>query len=215
MPSPAVEDYIKTIYRILEESGSATTSDVARAMEVTAASVTGMIKRLARMKLVEHESYRGVRLTSAGERIALEIIRHHRLLETYLRQVLGYSWAAMHEEAEHLEHHISEDFESRIDELLGFPTHDPHGHPIPRPDLTIVRTRSVPLQQATIDQPWVVDHVSDADIAILDFLERIGLLPGQRISVVAQGDPMTVLIEGNKQTLTSEVVGSVHVTAQE
>ncbi len=133
--SSSIQDYLKAIFTIEEEKSLVTTNDIARIMHVSAASVTGMIKHLDRMNLVVHQSYKGVRLTKSGEKIALEIIRHHRLLETYLREIIGYSWEMMHHEAEHLEHHFSEEFEERIDALLGYPTHDPHGHPIPTRDL--------------------------------------------------------------------------------
>jgi len=119
MPSQAVEDYLKTIYKLQGEHAAVTT-DIARSLGVSAASVTSMAKRLADMGLANHESYKGVSLTPAGEKVALEIIRHHRLLETYLKRVLDYPWDKMHEEAEHLEHHISEEFEDKIEEMLGY-----------------------------------------------------------------------------------------------
>ncbi len=120
MLSQAVEDYLKTIYK-LRGKEMVSTTDLAKAMEVSSASVTNMIKRLDQMGLVEYQSYKGARLTDAGCKIALEIIRHHRLLETYLKEIMGYSWAEIHEEAEHLEHHISEAFEDRMDKMLGLP----------------------------------------------------------------------------------------------
>ncbi len=215
MLSPAVEDYIKTIFKFQEEKPAVATMDIARAMNVSAASVTGMVKRLARMKMVVHESYKGVRLTPTGEKIALEIVRHHRLLETYLREILGYSWEQMHDEAEHLEHHISEEFEARIDALLGHPTHDPHGHPIPTPDLKITHSETFPLEEARVDQVCVVRHVSDSDVAMLHFLEREGLMPGRSVRVVARtpgSGPLTISIGGTEQTIAHEVAGSVHVT---
>ena len=129
--SQSVEDYLKSIYKLHEHGRSVSKSEVAASLDVSPASVTNMIKKLADMDLVEHKSYRGVKLTARGKLAALEIVRHHRLLETYLREIMGFSWHEMHEEAERLEHHISEEFESKIDEMLGYPTHDPHGHPIP------------------------------------------------------------------------------------
>ena len=139
MLSAAVEDYLKAIYK-LQRDGAVSTKEIARVLKVSAASVTNMVKRLAQLKMVVHESYKGVRLTAAGEKIALEMVRHHRLLETYLKEMMGYSWAEIHDEAEHLEHHISEAFEKKIDALLGYPTHDPcllYTSPSPRD-----RTRS-------------------------------------------------------------------------
>ena len=216
MLSPAVEDYIKTIFKLQQEKPTVATTDIARVMNVAAASVTGMIKRLARMKLVVHESYRGVKLTATGEKIALEIVRHHRLLETYLREILGYSWEQMHKEAERLEHHISEEFEERIDALLGYPTHDPHGHPIPTPDLKITYTETFPLEDAEINQTCVVRQVSDADVTMLHFLERIGLLPGRRVRILSRtpgSNTLTVSIGGTEQEIAPDVAGSVYVAA--
>lgn len=207
-----MEDYIKTIFSLQEQTPTVATTDIARAMNVAAASVTGMVKRLARMNLVAHQSYKGVRLTPAGEKIALEIIRHHRLLETYLKEIMGYTWEEMHQEAEHLEHHISETFEDRIDALLGYPTHDPHGHPIPTRDLILTRAETFPLEEAEVDKQYVIHHLSDADVAVLDFIERIGLMPGRRVHVVSHNDGhVTVSIEGAVQKLPSIIASSIHV----
>lgn len=203
------------IFLIQEESVVVTTTDIARAMDVSAASVTGMIKRLDRMKLVVHESYKGVTLTEAGEKIALEIIRHHRLLETYLREILGYSWEKMHDEAEHLEHHISEDFEERIDALLGYPTHDPHGHPIPTQDLKMVRAKTVALSDAPTDQSLSIHHLSDTDTSLLSLLEDIGLMPGREVRIVRrQRNGIIVRVENRGEVLiTKKMSGSVYVIA--
>ena len=122
MASPSVEDYLKAIYKAQADSSEVTTNDVAARVQVSAAAVSKMLKRLTELRLVSHTPYQGVRLTDAGEKMALEIIRHHRLLERYLVEALGYSWDAVHQEAERLEHHISEEFETRIDELLGYPS---------------------------------------------------------------------------------------------
>ena len=130
MLGESVEDYLKAIWR-LERRGRVTTSALAEEVGVSAASVTGMLKKLAALRLVDHEPYRGASLTDAGERAALEIVRHHRLLELYLSHALGLDADAVHAEAERLEHHLSEAVEARIDEALGFPTRDPHGAPIP------------------------------------------------------------------------------------
>ncbi len=212
MLSQAIQDYLKVIFTIQEENPVVTTTDIARAMDVSAASVTGMIKRLDRMQLVIHESYKGVRLTAAGKKIALEIIRHHRLLETYLREIMGYSWEKMHDEAEHLEHHISEDFEQRIDALLGYPTHDPHGHPIPTQDLKMVRAETSTLSNAPSNHPLNIHHLSDSDPAILDFLEQIGLMPGRMVHVIKrENHGMTVRIGEREEFINETVSDSVHV----
>lgn len=212
MLSPAVQDYLKAIFTIQEGNETVSTTDIAQAMNVSAASVTGMIKRLDQMKLVVHESYKGVTLTEAGEKIALEIIRHHRLLETYLREIMGYSWEKMHAEAEHLEHHISEEFEERIDALLGYPTHDPHGHPIPTQELKMVHAQTVALTQTPVNESMVIHHLLDADATHLHLLEQIGMMPGCKVSVIERNSGgLTVQIGNRKEFIQSEVAESVHV----
>ena len=133
--SEAIQDYLKGIYKLQEGDGRVTITAVARTQGVSPASASAMVKKLAALGLAEHEPYRGARLTGAGERVALEVIRHHRLLELYLAQTLGLDVDAVHEEADRLEHVISEELEARIDKALGFPTHDPHGDPIPDANL--------------------------------------------------------------------------------
>jgi DtxR family Mn-dependent transcriptional regulator len=213
--SQSIEDYLKAIYK-LNEHGSVSKSDVASRLGVSPASVTNMIKKLAGLGLVEHESYRGVRLTELGKSAALEIIRHHRLLETYLREVMGYSWHQMHEEAETLEHHISEEFESKIDEMLGYPTHDPHGHPIPSVtgDITIPSTR--PLSEVSSGQAATVHHIGDGDPDLLAYLEGIGLMPRTRVSVVDRAPfdgPLTVQIGERTEVIGHRVATDVFVVA--
>ncbi len=134
--SQTAEDYLKEIYKLQQEQGRATTSALAERVGVSPPSATAMLKKLADLKLLRHEPYRGVVLTPAGEKAAIEVIRHHRLLEQYLSETLGMPVDEVHAEAERLEHALSEELEARIDESLGFPTHDPHGDPIPGADLT-------------------------------------------------------------------------------
>jgi DtxR family Mn-dependent transcriptional regulator len=133
--SEAIQDYLKVIYKLQAESGRATITAVAREQRVSPASASAMVKKLAALELIEHEPYRGARVTEAGERVALEVIRHHRLLELYLAQTLGLHVDDVHDEADRLEHVISEELEARIDRALGYPTHDPHGDPIPDANL--------------------------------------------------------------------------------
>jgi DtxR family Mn-dependent transcriptional regulator len=133
--SVAIQDYLKGIYKLQEANGSATISALARDQGVSPASASAMVKKLAALELIAHEPYRGARLTAAGERVALEVIRHHRLIELYLAQTLGVHVDDVHAEADRLEHVISEELEERIDRALGYPTHDPHGDPIPDADL--------------------------------------------------------------------------------
>lgn len=216
MLSQAVEDYLKTIYK-LQDEGAVSTTDIARALDVSSASVTNMVKRLAEMKMVAYQSYKGVRLTEAGEKIALEIIRHHRLLETYLKEVLGYSWDQMHKEAEQLEHHISEEFEEKIDELLGFPTHDPHGHPIPTRDLQIVESATIPLTQAEPGQTVHIHHVSDDDSDLLHYLEDLGLLPQASVEVLGKAPfngPLTLRVGDEEHIVGHEVASNVFVAPE-
>jgi len=183
MLSQAVEDYLKTIY-MLHEGEAVTTTEIARRLNVSSASVTNMVKRLAVLGLVEHQAYRGVTLTDAGQKIALEIIRHHRLLETYLREFMGYDWERMHDEAEKLEHHISEEFEDRLDEMLGFPTHDPHGDPIPSRDGEMPASETVPLTTFSSGDAVLIQRLPDSDPAFLTHLESLGLLPNVQVTLV-------------------------------
>ena len=141
--SEAIQDYLKEIYKLSADEGATSVSALARRQAVSPASASAMVKKLAALGLVEHAPYQGVRLTSAGERVAVEVIRHHRLLELYLAETLGLHVDDVHDEAERLEHVISEELEQRIDKALGFPTHDPHGDPIPDADLRWPRSSAV------------------------------------------------------------------------
>ena len=213
MLSQAVEDYLKAIYK-LQAGGPASTTDLARALGVSSASVTNMVKRLDEMGLAHYESYKGVTLSPAGEKIALEIIRHHRLLELYLQEVMGYSWDQVHDEAEHLEHHISEEFEARIEEMLGFPTHDPHGDPIPTREGQIAEEASDPLSEAAGGQSVLICRVSDADPELLRYLERHGLMPGTRLDVIDRAPfngPVTVRLDGAEQVIGHQVASNIFV----
>lgn len=213
MLSQAVEDYLKTIYK-LQSGDAVSTNEVAGALEVSSASATNMIKRLAKMGLAKHESYKGVILTETGKKVALEIIRHHRLLELYLKEVMGYSWENIHEEAEHLEHHISEEFEDKIEEMLGYPTHDPHGDPIPTRDGKIAKTVNDPLSEAALGANLVISRVSDEDPKLLDYLEQIGLMPGASIEVLHKepfDGPVTLRVGKEEKTVGFGVAGNVYV----
>ena len=181
-----IEDYLKTIYDLTVESGRATTNQIAERMGVTPASVTNMIQKLAATDppLLEYRKHRGVTLTPDGEKIALEIIRHHRLLEVFLHQTLGYSWDEVHEEADRLEHVISEDFEKRIDESLGHPLLDPHGDPIPTRDLQLPDGTMIPLNQTQPGQRAIIQRVRDTNPEMLRYLSELGLTPGARITVL-------------------------------
>ena len=205
MISGAVQDYLKTIYKLQEDNGVVSTSALAEAMEVAAASVTGMVKKLAGLKLVRHNPYQGVTLTKAGEKMALEVIRHHRLLELYLAEALGYSWDKVHEEAERLEHVISEEFEDKIFEALGRPTRDPHGDPIPAKDGTVVAAEHDRLSDLEPGATGVIRQVSDSDAEMLRYLGTRGLVPNAPVEVLEKAPfngPVTV-----KTRETSHVLG--------
>jgi DtxR family transcriptional regulator, Mn-dependent transcriptional regulator len=195
----AIQDYAKEIYKLESESGRATTSALAERLGVAPASVTGMLKRLAELELVTYEPYRGVTLTPAGTRLALEVIRHHRLLERYLVDTLGLSLDLVHAEADRLEHALSEDVEAAIDESLGFPTHDPHGDPIPDAALRVDRSRLKQLTQLEPGEAATVRRVPDADAAVLRYLAQLRLVPGERVRLHAAAPfdgPLTVEVGG-------------------
>ncbi|MDX6719269.1 MAG: DtxR family transcriptional regulator, Mn-dependent transcriptional regulator [Solirubrobacteraceae bacterium] len=182
----AVEDYAKAIYA-LEHGGEQAvgTSALARRMAVSAASASAMVKRLAELGLVEHVPYHGVRLTPGGARLALEVIRHHRLLETYLAEHLGVPWDRVHAEAEVLEHALSEELEELIAAKLGYPTHDPHGDPIPDADLRIDELPGQPLTALKPGARGVLARVSDSDPAMLRYLGDLGIALGDPVEVLA------------------------------
>ncbi len=215
--SPATEDYLKAIYRLGKEK-PVSTNALAGELGVSAPSATEMVKRLAERGLVRREPYKGATLTEAGAKIALEVLRHHRLLELYLKEVMGYSWEALHEEAERLEHHISETFEDKLDELLGFPTRDPHGHPIPaRSGGPVEDVATDRLADLNAGDEAVICHLADEDPALLGHLEERGLMPGATLEVTAAEafeGPLTVRVEGREPQLVGRVVArSVFVRA--
>ncbi len=183
--SSAVEDYAKAIYALEHRGGdTVSTNALAERLGVTAASASGMVKRLGELGLVEHQPYRGVSLTDDGRRVALEVMRHHRLLEAYLVQSLGVPWDRVHAEAEVLEHVLSDELEELIAAKLGYPTHDPHGDPIPTRDLRIDEGTTLPLQSLTAGANGVFTRVSDSDPEMLRFLAERGIGPGDEFEVV-------------------------------
>src|ERR1700760_2856881 len=183
--SSSVEDYTKAIYALEARDGqSVSTNALAERLNVTPASASGMVKRLGELGLVTHRPYHGVRLTDAGRRVALEVIRHHRLLELYLVESLGVPWDRVHQEAEVLEHVISEELEALIAAKLGHPTHDPHGDPIPTPDLTIDEGDTVSLQELDAGVRGTFVRISDSDPEMLRYLGDRGIAPGDRFEVV-------------------------------
>lgn len=181
----SIQDYLKVIYELTESGESASTNALAQKMKVSAPSVTGMIQKLASSKpaLVEYQKHQGVTLTREGRRAALEVIRHHRLLEAWLVQTLGYTWDEVHEEAERLEHVISEDFERRIAAAMGHPTRDPHGELIPTAELVMPKDTSTPLSSLRPGQTGIIQSVKAADTELLRHLEGLGLVPEAGIEV--------------------------------
>jgi len=186
MPSNSVEDYLKAVYQISEGAGRAGTSALADRLGVTPASVTGMLRKLSRSRpqLVSYRKHHGATLTDEGRRVALEVIRHHRLVEAFLHQTLGLPWDQVHAEAERIEHAISEDLEDRIAEHLGFPKVDPHGGPIPAKDGTIQARRGLPLGDLPSGQSAEISLVPDGDPALLRYLAEVGLVPGAIVTIV-------------------------------
>jgi DtxR family transcriptional regulator, Mn-dependent transcriptional regulator len=205
--TPAIEDYLKAIYQLEQEepeAGSVTGQRIAERLGVASPSVTNMIKRLSELGLVEHERYRGVELSDTGERIALEVVRHHRLLERYLVEALGYGWGEVHDEAERLEHHISEALEARMAAALGDPTVDPHGDPIPHLDGSVAGADTRKLVDLAPGDVAVVRRVSDQDPERLRYLEQLGLRPGANVrllEVLPFDGPLRLEIAGTEQVI--------------
>ncbi len=213
-PSSSVGDYLKAIWEVGGE-GTASTKDVAERLSISSASVTNMFVRLREMGLAEYERYQGASLTEAGRVEALGLLRRHRLIETFLLKCLGYSWEAVHEEAESLEHSVSDEFTERLAEFLGHPEHDPHGDPIPAADGTMEQDDSYPLSAAITGQ-WVrIYRVGDEEAAKLAYLEEHGLTPGRllEVSEVRALDGVVTVRdeEGETHSLGNPLAGSVFV----
>jgi DtxR family Mn-dependent transcriptional regulator len=181
----SIQDYLKHIYELTENGEVASTNALARKLNISAPSVTGMVQKLAssRPALVEYQKHQGVTLTAEGRKAALEVIRHHRLLEAWLVQTLGYSWDEVHEEAERLEHVISEDFERRIAAAMGNPLRDPHGELIPTEDLKMPLDDSTPLSSLRPSQTATIQRVNASETQLLRYLEGLGLVPGTQIEI--------------------------------
>ena len=212
--SAAVEDYVKAIYKLQAEEGAVSTTRLAKKIGASPAAATKMIKQLSENHLIDYTPYYGVRLTTSGEKIALEIIRHHRLLELYLHQALGYSWDEVDAEAEKLEHHISEEFEDRIDKMLNYPTLDPHGDPIPTRDGRIEAHRGSSLAEANPGEHVVILRVKDSNPEALRLLARLGLILNAEIEVLdaqPMNGPLTVRVGTATQTMGRELAAHVFV----
>jgi DtxR family transcriptional regulator, Mn-dependent transcriptional regulator len=210
------ENYAKAIYQLQgRDKDPVHTNAVADRLGVTPASASGMLKRLADEGLIDYEPYHGTRLTDRGERLALEVIRHHRLLESFLAEVLGMPWDRVHEEAEILEHHISEELEELIAEKLGEPARDPHGDPIPSRELAISDDDSIALSEMEPGQSGVFARVSDRDAAMLRYLSERGIQPGAKLTVGEWqpfGGPLMVEVAGEAHRLGRDLAERMRVT---
>lgn len=239
--SPAIQDYLKTIYK-LQENGAVATTDIAKELNVSSASVTGMLKRLETMSLesiisetisletlsselsnmsnvslVDYNSYKGVKLTEVGEKIALEILRRHRLLELYLKEVMGFSLDKVHEEACRLEHHISKEFADKLCDLLGDPKFDPHGHPIPTKEGKIPTISESQLSDVDAEKKVKILRLADKDDKLLGYLEELGILPGVQIRVIEKAPfngPVTIELAGERKIIGDEVARSIFVVVE-
>jgi DtxR family Mn-dependent transcriptional regulator len=212
--SQTAEDYLKEIYKLQSQEGKATTSALAERVGVAPPSATAMLKKLAALGLVEHERYRGVRLTTAGEKAAIEVIRHHRLLEQYLAETLGLPIDQVHAEADRLEHALSEELEARIDASLGFPTHDPHGDPIPDANLELPSSERRVLADLREGEHAIVRRVPDQDTELLRYLAGLDLLPGESVELVRRapfGGPVTVLTRDSEHAIARELAEQIGV----
>ena len=213
--SEAVEDYAKAMYALERQAGGpVTTNALAHRLGVTPASASAMVKKLAERGLATHAPYRGASLTPEGRRVALEVLRHHRLLELYLSEHLGVPWDKVHEEAEALEHVLSEDLEARIAAKLGNPTHDPHGDPIPALDGSVEEGESASLDSLEVGDRGTFVRVSDSDPEMLRYLEERGVRLGQELEVLERqpfGGPLTVRLGADQHVLGGALASAMRV----
>ena len=215
--TPAMQDYLKAVYR-LRDGGAVTTQRLAEELGVSGPSVTNMVKRLDELGLLRHARYQGVELTDEGARVALEVTRHHRLLELFLAETLGYPWDEVHAEAERLEHHISEEMEARIDAALGHPTVDPHGDPIPTRDGDVPGGPEARLLDLIPGEEGVVRRVSDRDPDRLRYLARLNLRPGATVRLLEAlpfDGPLRVRVDDAEHVIGRTLAAAVRVERRE
>jgi len=204
----SVEDYLKAIYHLSQGTQPATTSEIAEQLRLSAPSVSGMVRRLSEQGLLEHLPYRGVQLTAAGRRIALRMVRRHRLIEAYLVGFLGYSWDTVHDEAERLEHAVSDVLIERMALALGHPRFDPHGDPIPTPDGTVDERVFTPLTEIPVEETAEIRRVDTSQPERLRYLEQAGLKPGVRVTVLQRHPfrgPLTLRVGAAEQVIGHEL----------
>jgi DtxR family transcriptional regulator, Mn-dependent transcriptional regulator len=207
--TPAMQDYLKAVFR-LGEQGPVSTQQLADELGVAAPSATSMAKRLHELGLLNHEPYRGVSLTPAGRQAALDVVRRHRLLETYLAEAVGLGWDEVHDEAERLEHHLSDRLEARLDSLLGFPATDPHGDPIPREGADLAPGPT--LLQTPAGAEGTVSRVSDRDPEQLRYLRTLGIVPGAKVTVIEHlpfEGPVRIRVFSSDESEAEHILGRV------
>lgn len=213
--SPAVQDTLKYIYLLLQRTGNATNQALAEKLNVKPATVTKMLKHLARLEFVIYEPYHGVWLTDSGRKVALEVIRHHRLLELYLFRKLGFTWDEVHNEAESLEHVISEKLEQRIAEDLGDVRTDPHGHPVPTEDGQIHEEDSDILSNHSVGDRLRIIEVRDDDSDALRYISSLGILPGCLVEILGKTPfegPIRVKVDSNVREISPKLASMIYVT---
>ncbi len=211
--SKQIEDYLKNIFKLQQVSPRVSTSAIAESMNISAASVTSMVKKLDQLGLLTYTPYKGVVLSKKGEKVALEIIRHHRLLELYLNQKMGIEWDKVDVEAEELEHVLSEELEAVLDKALGYPTLDPHGDPIPAKDGTMVDTKEIVLLSLEVGRATKITRVLQDDPEILRHLGELGFFPEMPIEVIAHSPlagTVTLLVNGNQHTLGRDIASRIY-----
>ena len=214
MITSKVEDYLATIYRVTSENQKSTTTIIADKMRVTRGTVTSMFKKLAESELITHVFYKGVTLTATGKKIALEIIRHHRLIELYLQNTMGVPWEKVHEEADKMEHILSEEIEDKIDILLNNPTNDPHGAPIPTKDGYVSNDSFRRLSQAKKGEDLLIKRVEEEDSKKLIYLANKGLYPNTVLKVTNVepfSGPITIEIDNTEIIVGNKIADSVYV----
>lgn len=215
--SQAVQNYVKAIYALQHQERPVSNGALKARLNTSAPAVSEMIQTLVRLNLVRHEPYQGVELTSAGERVALQVIRHHRLIELYLHEALDVPWDEVHDEAEQLEHALSANLAERIAERLGQPLYDPHGAPIPDRDLLVPERRGGPLVSAPLDRPLLIVEVDDSSPELLRYLASLGLRPGQCVTIRERAPfdgPLHVAVGNQLHAIGQQTAAAIRVTEQ-
>lgn len=211
----SVEDYLKAIYRLSRDGTSASTSQIAQTLDLAPPSVSGMVKRLSEQGLIEHVPYKGVVLTTEGRRAALRMVRRHRLIETYLVEFLGYTWDEVHDEAERLEHAVSDQLVHRMAVALGNPRFDPHGDPIPEPDGSMIELVYTPLTDIPVGETAVVQRVDTGEADRLRYIAEAGLVPGTEVKVLDHqpfNGPVSIRARGHERVIGNAIAALVLCT---